>query len=95
MYSRKTPNLVAMLILTLVTVLAWVFFDIYHAIINKPAPIVPDEIMAPIVPKLEREVIDQMNTKVYFNESDIPKFKTASNSAEISLWFAKIQFQHF
>lgn len=71
--KAKLPNFVTILILTLVTTLAWISFTVYRAVTLKPDPVVPIEISKPLTPNLDEETINNLKNKLYFNDSEIPE----------------------
>jgi hypothetical protein len=63
MEKQKTPRLVSTLILTTVTLISWVLFSIYSALI-KPQPIVvPQEIIEPIDPQIDSKILMQLKDR--------------------------------
>lgn len=63
MKNKKLPSIVALLILTLITVVFWIMFTIYRAF-TKPVKItIPDETVSQITPKLDVETIEIMKSK--------------------------------
>jgi hypothetical protein len=72
MKKTRTPTAVTSLIFTLITVLFWAAFQVYRALTTKPAPIVPDEIIRPLDPNLDNNVLNSLSGRLYFNESDLP-----------------------
>lgn len=71
--KNRLPSLVTILVLTLVTSLAWIAFSIYRAITVKPAPVVPKDISQPLTPTLDTKTIDELKLKLYFDDSQIPE----------------------
>jgi hypothetical protein len=71
--KTKLPSFVTILILTLVTSLAWVAFSVYRAIALKPSPVVPKEISQPITPTLDSNTINSLQSKLYFDDSQVPE----------------------
>lgn len=71
--KTKLPSFVTILILTLVTSLAWVAFSVYRAVAIKPNPSVPKEISEPLVPILDDKTITDLKTKLYFDDSQVPE----------------------
>jgi len=69
--KEKVPNLVTLAILTTITVIFWVFFNIYREFTAKPAPIVPSELLESFSPKLDTEALDKLE-KRFFYEGTIP-----------------------
>lgn len=73
MKNAKLPSFVSILILTLITSLVWVSFSVYRALTVKPAPIVPKEISEPLTPTLDTETINNLQLKLYFDNSQVPE----------------------
>lgn len=72
MKNKKLPNLISILILTLITVVMWITLNIYRAISNEPTPSVPNEISAPLTPDLDKDTIKTIESKIFLDESQIP-----------------------
>jgi hypothetical protein len=70
--KQKTPNIVPVLILTLVTAITWVFFSIYLALTAKPNPTVPDNITQQLDPSIDQKTVDSIKAKLFLDESQIP-----------------------
>jgi hypothetical protein len=82
MNKEKLPSIVPILILTLITVVMWVSFDIYRAFL-KPADVnVPAAVSQPLTPTLDQNVINQLESKPYLDNSQIPD--TVVNSAPVA-----------
>lgn len=73
MKKIKLPNGVAILVLTLITVVMWVSFSIYHAVGKKPDVKVPTEVSKPLSPTLDVEVINMIESRSYLDDSQIPQ----------------------
>jgi len=65
MNKQKPPRILTLAILTVVTVAVWIGFDVYRALTTKPAPPVPPEILAPIDPQLNINVLSTIVNRVY------------------------------
>ncbi len=78
MKQPKLPNLISVLVLTLITVVMWISLNIYRAISTQPAPVVPKEISDPLTPTLDTETIQKLETKIFLSESEIPDVKFSS-----------------
>lgn len=63
--KKKLPNLVVLSILTLITSLFWIGFNIYQALTREPSPIVPPDVILQIDPKLDTDTITLMKNKSY------------------------------
>lgn len=72
MKKTKLPNIVAVLILTLITVVMWVSFSIYRAVVSTPAAVVPAAVSQPLTPSLDSEAMTLLESRVFIDESQIP-----------------------
>lgn len=70
--KTKTPNIVPVLILTLITAITWIAFSIYRELTTKPAPVVPEAISEPLNPTLDKDALSKMDTKIFLDDSQIP-----------------------
>jgi hypothetical protein len=73
----KIPNLVTVLIFTLITSVVWVFFSVYRALTAKPNFDIPPQILSPLSPTLDKSTIDNIEGRTYFEDSQIPESKAA------------------
>lgn len=73
MKKNKLPNIISILVLTLVTVLMWVGFSIYRAFTLKPASVVQNNILASLSPSLDANTINKVESSLYFTGSQIPE----------------------
>lgn len=62
---NKLPNVIALMILTLVTLLIWLTFTIFRSFTREAAPVVPVEIVLPVNPKLDSSTVNQMQQRLY------------------------------
>jgi hypothetical protein len=65
MKKSKLPSLVTVLVLTLVTALTWVGFEIYRAFTTTPEPSVSEEILSPITPSLDAGTIGKIQSGLF------------------------------
>lgn len=59
--KRGLPNLVIVMILTLITSILWIFVGIYGILSKKPDIPVPAPILEPINPSLETDILDKVS----------------------------------
>ncbi|MEK7112802.1 MAG: hypothetical protein AAB875_05755 [Patescibacteria group bacterium] len=71
MKKSKTPKLVTLAILTAIVTAFWVFFSVYRVFTNEPPLNVPAEILEPISPTLDSDVIDKIQGRIFFSEGEI------------------------
>jgi len=57
MKKQKKPSFVIIGILTVITIFFWIGFSAYRALTVTPPVKVPDEILKPIAPTLDRETL--------------------------------------
>jgi hypothetical protein len=71
--KKQTPTLVIITILTLVTVIFWVGFSIINRLKTKPSLNIPDQILKPISPNLNQEILDKLETRTFFEKGFFPE----------------------
>ena len=71
MNKTKVPSIVTVAVLTLITSVSWVLFSIYRIFTSKPLPSVPAEILEPISPTLDTKQIDIIETRLFYDDSQI------------------------
>ncbi len=80
MNKAKLPNIVAVLILTLLTAVTWIALDVYRAFTVKPAPVVPSEVSNPLTPNLDKDAVSQVEEKIFLDDSQIPNEITSTQT---------------
>jgi len=70
--KRKTPTLVTTAILTVITIFMWIAFSVYQAFTKEPLVNIPPEILAPVSPTLDKEILASLSQKTYYNEGEVP-----------------------
>jgi hypothetical protein len=74
MRNKKLPNLVTLAIMTTVTIISWVAFSVYLALTEKPPPNVPPEILAPVSPEINSNILAEIEERVYFERGGTQAF---------------------
>jgi hypothetical protein len=72
MKKQHLPSIVVVLILTVVTVVAWIALDVYRALTTKPAPPVSEQVLEPLNPVLDEESLDKLVSRNQFSEESLP-----------------------
>lgn len=67
----KTPTLVTTAVLTLITVIFWVAFEVYRTLTTKPAPVVPAEIIAPLNPTLDEATLNKLKLRINLSDDEV------------------------
>jgi len=71
MKKPKIPNFIVILILTLVTIVVWVGFEAYNNLTNSEEIELSEEVIEPLTPTLDKEALDNVNQRLFFEESEI------------------------
>jgi len=73
MRSPKSPRLVTIAIISTATIIFWIFFEVYR-IFSASSPVnVPEELLQPINPTLDTPTLQSIESRVFFEEEDIPE----------------------
>ena len=68
--KRRTPNIVIISALTLITILLWISVGVYEILTGEPEEvIVEEEVLNPLDPNLDVQTLNSINSKVYIPES--------------------------
>ncbi|OGM27681.1 hypothetical protein A3D00_02050 [Candidatus Woesebacteria bacterium RIFCSPHIGHO2_02_FULL_38_9] len=67
----KTPRLITVEILTLITVTLWIVFEVYRLVTLKGSPTVPEEILAPISSNLDLKALSKLDEKIFFEGNEL------------------------
>jgi hypothetical protein len=71
MKPPKTPQLVIIGILTLITIFFWIAFEVYRGFSVKPPPAVPAEVISPINPALDADTLNKLQQRVHLSDEEI------------------------
>ncbi len=72
MKKSSLPKPITILILTLLTSLVWVGLNIYRTVTVKPVAPVPENILKPLNPTLNTDVLQKIEASVFIQDSEIP-----------------------
>ncbi len=67
----KAPATVTIAVLTAITVIFWVGFEVFRLATKKPEVVVPAEIILPLSPTLDSDALSKLQKRVYLNEGEI------------------------
>lgn len=84
MKKNKLPNLVSILILTLLTSIVWISLSVYRAFTNKQPESVPQEVSKPLTPSLDSDTIKLIESGVFISSSEIPDDVTTGTVSQTS-----------
>lgn len=78
MKKTKIPSIVAVLILTVVTVSVWIVFSVVRIFQMAPTPSIPPEILNPLNPNYDKTAVDKIEKRIYFDKEQV--FETVQSS---------------
>jgi hypothetical protein len=70
--KQKPPNIIPVLVLTLLTAVTWISFSVYRALTSKPEAVVSGEIAQPFEATLDKAVIEKVKGRTFLDEGQIP-----------------------
>ena len=71
MKKTKTPTTVTLVIFTTITVLVWIFFDIYRILKKTPVINVDPKILEPLNPNLDQNSLNKIELRKYYGEESL------------------------
>ncbi len=72
MKKTKIPGLIISGVLTVITILFWVGFEVYRAFSTQTPPSVPQAILVPLDPKLDLLLLNKLPNKINFSSQQNP-----------------------
>jgi len=75
MEKNKLPNLIIILVLTLITIVTWVSLSVFRALSQKPVPDVAQEVSNPLTPTLDTDSLKKIESRLFLDDSQIPEVK--------------------
>ena len=73
MEKQKTPNLVVIGVLTLITIVLWIGLGAFRAFTSEAPSKVPAEILEPLSPSLDVETLGEISSRLFFEEYELPE----------------------
>ena len=75
MKKPKPPQLVTVAIFTTITVIFWIFFEVYETLSSAPSVSVNEDILSPLNPTLDTATLQKLEIRTFFNESDVENIR--------------------
>ncbi len=66
MKKTKIPNIVAVMIFTVITISFWIVFSVVRIFRTEPTPPLPPEILNPLNPDYDKTAVDKIQERIYF-----------------------------
>ena len=71
MNKPKAPRLVTVAIFTTITIIFWIFFSLYKILTSSPTVNIPEEILQPLTPTLDSQLLEGIPGRVFFEEGQV------------------------
>lgn len=76
---KPLPAIVTLAILTAITTIVWVGFEVVRSFTKEPIQTVPPEITAELTPTLELDTLSKLTQRIYFEEGEIGEVEIISS----------------
>ena len=89
MKKKTNRDALILSILTFITVLTWIAFDVYKALTKHTLPKILEEQMRPLEPRIDRLKIEKLKERLTISEEElekisVPVLEEVSSAVEIS-----------
>ncbi len=71
MKKAKIPSIVAVMILTVITISVWIVFSVVRIFTTEPTLSIPPEILNPLNPNYDKNVVDKIQERIYFDKEQV------------------------
>lgn len=71
MKKPKAPHFVTVSVLTTITIIFWVFFNLYNILSKKTSLKIDPKILEPISPELNTQILNTIQERRFFDEEDL------------------------
>lgn len=71
MKKAKVPSLVAVMILTLITISFWIIFSVVRIFQKETSPSLSPEILNPLNSNYDKTVVDKIEKRIYFDKGQV------------------------
>ncbi|MEK7061279.1 MAG: hypothetical protein AAB954_01310 [Patescibacteria group bacterium] len=71
MKKLKVPNIVTIMILTVITILFWIILSVIRIFQKEPTPTIPSEILNPFNSSYDKSVVDKIEKRIYFDKEQV------------------------
>ena len=82
MKNLKIPTFVTIVVLTTITMIFWAFFGVYRIFTKESPPEIPAEIIEPLDPNLDKNTLELLQGRIFFEESQIPEIPILTPTPE-------------
>jgi hypothetical protein len=71
MIKQKAPRFVTVAVLTTITIIFYVFFNLYQVLSKKSEINIPASILEPLNPTLDTATLNSIQSRLYFEEGQV------------------------
>jgi hypothetical protein len=79
---KPGKNTLILSIMTLLTVLTWIAFEVYQVATKVTIPKVTQEQMKPLNPRIKKEILEGIKKNIWFSDEEMDNFSSFSVSTE-------------
>jgi len=69
--KNKTPAIVTIGVLTLITVIFWIGFSVFRLFSSHPTFEIPSSVLLPIQPTIDTKTLDEIEQSIYFEPGQL------------------------
>lgn len=74
MKRPSPPSILTVAVITTVTIIFWIFFSVYQILTSKPDVDIPAQLLKPINPTLNQEILSNLNEGLDFQKDAVTHF---------------------
>lgn len=74
MKKPKPPSIITVAIITTITIIFWIFFEVYQILTGPVDVEVPEKLLKPLNPTLNQEILSELKGKIDFQKDDVTHF---------------------
>lgn len=80
MRKPKPPSIITVAIITTITIIFWIFFEVYQILTGDVDVEISEKLLKPLNPTLNQEVLSSLNGKIDFEKETVTHFSTKLNT---------------
>jgi hypothetical protein len=77
MKRPKPPSIITVAIITTITIIFWIFFEVYQILTGNVDVDVPQQLLKPLDPTLNQEILSSLKGKIEFQKDEVTHFSAS------------------
>lgn len=78
MKRAKPPSIITVAIVTTITIIFWIFFEVYQILTGEADINIPEELLKPINPTLNQETLSSLKGRINFQKENVTHFSSST-----------------